>query len=103
MQFPKECEQYEKIIVTRHSILIDYLIEQGLIDKNANIQQHVSREDIENKHVIGILPMHLACHAAMFTEIPLRIPYDKKQDTLTLEQIGFYIQEPKTYIIKELK
>ena len=103
MKFPEECNKYEKIVVTRHKQLIDYLKAKAMIDENIQVFSHVTIKDIKGKHVIGILPFHLACHAAFFTEVPLRIPYDKKNEELSVDEISFYMQEPKTYTIREIK
>ena len=102
MQFPKKCDDYPKVIVTRHQQLVDYLITNNIVPVGTVSHSHVSIKDIEDKHVIGILPFHLACHCAVFTEIPLRIPYDKRNRTLTDEEFNFCIQEPRTYVIREV-
>lgn len=103
MQFPQECEQYEKIIVTRHPRLAEYLKHHGIVSEETPHREHIRIQDIEGKHVIGILPFHLVCHSAIFTEIPLRIPIDKKDEELTMEEIGFCMQQPRTYIINEIR
>lgn len=103
MQFPEECKNYEKVIVTRHRNLLEYLKLNNLIEQDVEAMSHVTKEDIQGKHVIGILPYYLAAQCEIFTELPLRIPYDKKHTDLTLNEIGFYMQEPKTYIIREVK
>lgn len=103
MKFPAECDGYEKIVVTRHEALVEYLIEIGFVEANVKATSHVTVEEIENKHVIGVLPYYLASKAAVFTEIPMRIPYDKRHKELTKKEIAFYMQEPHTYEIKELQ
>ncbi len=103
MTFPADCDKYEKVVVSRHKALVDYLIKEGIVDEGVEVSSHVYENQIEGKHVIGMLPYHVACHAAMFTEIPLRIPYDKKHTELTTEEIVFYMQQPRTYKIEEVK
>jgi len=95
--------EFEQIIVTRHRMLGEHLIERGLVHKDVPIYSHISAKEIIGKHVIGILPFHLACHAALYTEIPLRVPYEKKSTELTLSEIRFYMQQPRTYKIVEIK
>ncbi len=97
----------DKIVVTRHKALYDYLLKTGHID---NDTEHISKadpknhKDIEGKHVYGILPNWLACHAGKFTEVQLNLPPQKRNDVLTVEDVEWYaIQKPKTYTIREVK
>ena len=88
------------IIVTRHPSLVDYLLEIGLIDGNAQIiTGNVTPGDVLGKHVIGILPNWIACHAASLTEVPLVVPTEMRGKELTLDQVREYATTPVTYII----
>ena len=93
----------EKIVVTRHPALVQYLLRAGLIDKGTKHISHATVDDIKGKHVFGILPNWLACHAAMLTELQLRLPLEVRGRELSLKEIEFYLVEPKTFIIKEVK
>jgi len=92
----------EKLVVTRYSTLVEYLIKIGLIDKNTKVITRVKIKDLQGKHVIGVLPYWLACHAEKFTEVRLKIPEDIRGQELSMEEIEFYSLEPKTYVIKEV-
>ena len=91
----------DKLVVTRYKSLVAYLIKIKLIDENTKIITHAKIEDVQNKHVIGVLPYWLSCHTGKFTEIQLRIPSEKRGVELSLEEIEFYSLEPKTYEVKE--
>jgi hypothetical protein len=93
----------EKIVVTRHIALLKYLIDHKYVDKNVKHLSHANIKDIEGKHVFGIMPNWLSCHAGKLTELQLRLPVEKRGIELTLQEIEFYIVEPKTYIIREVK
>jgi len=93
----------EKLVVTRYKTLVEYLINIGLIDSNVNVITHAKIEDVRGKHVIGVLPYWLACHSGKFTEVPLRMPSEKRGKELTLEEIEFYSFTPKTYTIRETR
>ncbi len=93
----------EQIIVTRHPALVTFLIEKGYTKKNAIHLSHANIEDIEGKHVFGILPLWLACHAAKLTEVQLRLPSEKRGVELSIKDIKFYANNPKTYTIKEVE
>jgi len=92
----------EKLVVTRYKSLVIYLKKIGLIDDNTKIISHAKIEDVQNKHIIGVLPYWLSCHTGKFTEIQLRIPSEKRGHELTVEEIEFYSLTPKTYEIREV-
>lgn len=93
----------EKVVVTRHKCIMQYLLNKGLIDKNTKHLSFAKPEDIQGKHVFGILPNWLACQTAKFTELHLRLPVELRGRDLTLAQIETYIVEPVTYIIRREK
>ena len=92
----------EKLVVTRYKSLVEYLKKIELIDDNTKIITHAKIEDVENKHVIGVLPYWLSCHTGKFTEIQLRIPSERRGHELTMEEIEFYSLTPKTYEVREV-
>ncbi len=93
----------EQIIVTRHPALIEYLKRNGYVTGNVKHISHANKEDIEGKHVFGILPLWLACHTGKMTEVQLRLPPEKRAIELSIDDIEFYAVRPKTYIIREVK
>lgn len=93
----------EKVIVTRHKVLVDHMINMGIISKDTPVIAHATREDIENKHVIGVLPLSLAKYAGAITELPLSIPAELRGKELTLEQLKKFAGEPTTYLVAEIK
>ncbi len=103
MSFPPECEEYEQILVSKHPNLADYLIMHNVVNKDIERKDHVRPEDIHGKHVIGVLPLSMACHAALYTEIPLRIDHDKRNQVMSIDEIGYCIQKPRTFRIEEVK
>lgn len=96
-------EKIKKVVVTRHQALVVWLKNNGYIDKNTEHISHASIDDIKGKHVYGILPNWLACHAAKMTEVQLRLPIEKRGTELSLKEINFYAVKPKTYIIREVE
>ena len=59
----------EKIVVTRYKGLVDYLLELKLISEKTKVIAHAQIDDIKGKHVLGVLPLWLSCHAGKITEI----------------------------------
>ena len=89
----------ETIVVTRHSGLVAYLVEQGLIDEDTPVIEHATEEDVAGRHVIGVLPMHLAALAESVTEVPLALtPADRGAD-LPVERVREIAGDPVTYEI----
>ena len=92
----------EKLVVTRYKSLVTYLKQIKLINNNTRVISHANIEDVQNKHVIGVLPYWLSCHAAKFTEVRLRTPNEKRGHELTVDEIAFYSLDPCTYEIREV-
>lgn len=92
-----------KIIVTRHRALVQYLMKHGYVPEDTEHVTFANPDQIAGKHVYGVLPNWLACHAGMLTEVQLRLPPDKRTVELTIDEVEFYAREPQTFIIKEVK
>jgi putative CRISPR-associated protein (TIGR02620 family) len=91
----------DTIIVTRHKALVEFLIETGMITAETPVLSHVTSKDVDGKHVIGVLPMHLAAKAATVTEIPLDIPAELRGQELDLEQVRNFAGDPVKYSIRK--
>jgi putative CRISPR-associated protein (TIGR02620 family) len=89
------------LVVTRHKALVQYLIEEGMITAETPILSHVTSKDVEDKHVIGVLPLHLAALAATVTEVPLDIPAELRGQELDLEQVRAFAGDPVKYSVRK--
>ena len=89
------------VVVTRHSALVDYLVETGLCPASIEVVSHANEETVAEKNVIGVLPLRLAAKAASITEVPLNIPPHLRGVELTLEQIRQYAGKPATYVVRQ--
>lgn len=92
----------KKLCVTRYSSLVDYLKKLKLIDDNTKVITHARIEDVRNCHVIGVLPYWLSCHSALYTEIQIRVPSEKRGKELSFEEVKFYSGDAKTYTVREV-
>ncbi len=89
----------EKIVITRHKGLVEHLIDKGMIDKDTKVITHAEPSDLKDKHAIGVLPYRLSAYAVKYTRVQLvRLPPDKRNIELTLEDFRWYAQY-KTYTI----
>jgi putative CRISPR-associated protein (TIGR02620 family) len=89
------------IVVTRHPGLIEVLMADGHVSSDTPVISHASVEDIKGKHVCGVLPLSLACHAASVTEVAMSIPQEMRGKELTAEQVREYTQGMHTYTVKK--
>lgn len=90
------------LIITRHPSLVEYLKEEGVITGSEPVISHVaSTEEIEGKHVIGVLPHSLSCKTASMTEAVLKLPPEKRGKELTLQDMRDYCIEVATYIVRK--
>jgi putative CRISPR-associated protein (TIGR02620 family) len=90
----------DKVVVTRHAALVEYLRHVGEVAGDVAVISHVTADQIKGKHVYGVLPLHLAAEAAQVTEIPLAIPAELRGKELSFEQMVQYAQPARTYIVK---
>lgn len=84
------------LIVTRHGGLVEWLAAQGIV---AQVVAHVSADDVRGKHVIGVLPLHLASLAASVTEVVLDLPAEMRGKELSKEQVELYQRGVTTYVV----
>jgi len=85
------------IVVTRHPALVALLRERGLIGEDVSVLQHVTSEDVQGKHVIGVLPLSLAALAASITEVPLNLSPELRGKEIDLETLRKVAGEAVTY------
>jgi len=91
-----------KVVVTRHTSLVDYLRERGLIDDGALVIPRPSEEDVRGRHVIGVLPLHMAALAATITEVPLALTREDRGRKLSLERLREIAKPPRTYVVRDI-
>lgn len=91
-----------KLVVTRHKALYDYLIEKNIVGYGTPCIAFARPSDLSGKHVYGVLPFWLASKADIYTEIQLRLPLNKKGKELSIEDIRFLAVQPRTYKVREV-
>jgi hypothetical protein len=90
------------IIVTRHSALVAYLAEIGLVTGNEPVYAQVDGNQVRGQDVIGVLPLHLAALAASVTEVPLNLSLADRGQELSLEHLREIAGVPVTYKVTVL-
>lgn len=86
-----------EIVVTRHPGLVQHLKEIGLASTRCQVVAHATPDNVQGKHVCGVLPHSLSCLTKSFTEVPLMIPSELRGVELTLEQVRKYAGPAVTY------
>jgi hypothetical protein len=92
----------EKLVVTRHRALYDYLVEQDIVPKDTRCIAYADASDVRDKHVYGVLPYYLACKCKYYTEVQLRLPKSVRGKELSLKDIRFLAIRPRTYKVMEV-
>lgn len=92
----------EKVIVTRHPALVDYLREEGHVGTGVALIEHATPEEVRGKHVYGVLPLWLAAEAGRVTEVTLRVPPEMRGRELTLKEVRQFFTGVATYEVKRL-
>lgn len=87
----------EKLIVTRHAGLVEYLKQEGIVGDNVEVVAHASPEVVRGRHVVGVLPHSLSCLTASFTEVPLKLPAELRGKELTADDVRRYAGKAVTY------
>ncbi len=92
------------VVVTRHSGLVDHLKNIGLIDDvaAATVIADAKPADIAGKHVIGVLPIHLAALADRITIIPLDTPKNLRGVDLDADDVARFAGDPATFVIRRV-
>jgi putative CRISPR-associated protein (TIGR02620 family) len=92
--------QTQKIVITRHAGLVEYLLDQGIITVgNYTHITHATPADVKDQDVIGILPLNLAVLATTVTIIPLNLPPELRGVELTASQVASHAGSPQTVVV----
>ena len=79
------------LVVTRHSGLVDYLKDLGVVNDSTKVVSHVTNPaDLYGKAVVGVLPINLAACCKVYAMIPLKIPADLRGVDLNKDQVKQY-------------
>lgn len=93
-------KQSHLIIVSRHQGLVEWLASHGI---TGQVITHVTDiNDIKNKHVIGVLPLHLASQCSTITTIDMNLPPDKRGVDLSPTEMDHYNATMNTYQVTKI-
>jgi len=90
-------------VVTRHTALVAYLIELGLITSETPVVAHATKENVLNKDIIGVLPLHLAAWANTVSEVPLNLTPDMRGRELTIDEVRACAQPLVKYVVRQVE
>lgn len=95
------------LVVTRHNSFLEYLKEKKVLGSQYEVKAHVTVEDVKDRHVIGVLPPHLALHARFVTAIPLDLTLEQRErerntgEDLTLSEVRAAAGRAFSYVVEE--
>jgi hypothetical protein len=81
---------------------VQLLIKRGIIAEGTPVIEHATVDTVRDKHVIGVLPLSLAVHAAKVTEIVMTLPLELRGKDLSLAECEQYAGEAITYEINRV-
>jgi len=87
------------VVVTRHTGLVEFLVERGVLSNNIPVVAHATAATITGKNVLGVLPLHLAALAASVTEATLNLTPDQRGKELGIEEMRKAFQGFTTYVV----
>ena len=87
------------VIVTRHPALVALLRERGI---EGRVLTHASPEDVRGRHVVGVLPLHLAALADLVTVPVMELRPEDRGRELTLEEVRERFRGLETYSVKKV-
>jgi len=93
--------QTKALVVTCHPALVALLKERGIITGDSDVLAHATAEDVRGRHVVGVLPLHLACLAATVTVVELALTPDDRKAGLGIERLRAIAGEATTYRVIE--
>lgn len=90
------------VIVTRHPALVEWLQRSGRVATSVQVVTHATADDVRDKFVFGVLPLHLAAEAKSVTEVMLDIPAERRGQELTLDDMNRFVRGVQTYRVTKL-
>ena len=90
-------------VVTRHTALVAYLLELGVITSETRVLSHATKENVINKDIIGVLPMHLAAWTNTISEVPLNLTPDMRGRELTIDEVRACAQPLVKYVVRQVE
>lgn len=96
-------QRHIDLVVTRHTGLVQYLLDHDLVDKYTRVIPHATPNEVRNKRVCGVLPHSLSCLCDTFTEVPLlNLPPELRGVELSYGQLKQYAGAPVTYQVRRV-
>ena len=78
----------ETIVISRHIGLVQWLVLHGHVSPDVTVVAHATPDLMRGRKVIGVIPMHLACHAKEVWSVDLpNLPLELRGKELTPEQM----------------
>jgi len=88
------------IIISRHRGLVEWLRNHGVEGK---VIEQATPDDVKDKVVYGVLPLHLACLADRVITIDMpKLPFDKRGVDLSPEEMDNYGATMTAYAVYKL-
>lgn len=91
-----ELRRTEKVIVTRSQLVADAIIRSKIVPEDTVHLRTARMDQVQDKHVVGMIPLDYAAECAFYTPIFSRRGYEHE---LTTEEV----LDSATYIIERVQ
>lgn len=92
----------QTIIVTRHPAVEKYIRESDLVPQDTPCYPSVTENFVQGKHIIGIVPMHIAAAAELFTEVKITLRRGVEPRELSLDELRASVKQVRTYSVEKI-
>lgn len=99
LTMPYEMVRLKTVIVTRHSGLVEFLREEGIIDQTATVLAHASPDQVRGCRVIGILPLALAAVAGCVEQPVLDLPPELRGKELSTSEVREHFRGMESFVV----
>lgn len=89
------------LVALRHGATVEYLLELGYVSADTPVLPHATAEDVRGRHVLGVLPLHLAALCASLTVLELDLSREARGAELTLDRVRALARGLRTYVVRE--
>jgi len=86
-------------IVTRYQSFAQYLKEYGLAPSDAIVVEKLHPKDAKGAHVIGRVPLWVACEAETVTNVPM-LNSKSRNKPMSIDEIAKVAGEPTVYRVR---
>jgi putative CRISPR-associated protein (TIGR02620 family) len=83
--------------------MIDWIKKAANLPSDVQVLSHATPDAIRNRHVYGVLPLHLAKLATRMTIVEMDVPAERRGTELSQDDMNAFGARLRTFIVWEVK